>query len=222
MRIYIIPLVLFLILSPLFAATQSLVMSEFPDTIGSCIDNAAIYARFKAMGSVKFIITGPDVWFVSGLATGEDVAQINPIVLANIGSGALDFAFQILDDDIFPVNPWVSQPTWTPTANPGEYTLGLIICDPDIPFSPPTTEWANNDILRLAMSRWYESTGTFKPATDGFEYEHEGLSSLSLWSGPPGENIVHLYYRVVMSLAGALDTGPHAAQLEIQARLTLG
>ncbi|RKZ31629.1 hypothetical protein DRQ36_01390 [bacterium] len=206
-------------------ASQGLVASGAADITGTddgTTDGAVLYASFMVCGGIKYSIVGPDVWSISGLRPGEDVAQTNPIVLCNSGNTALDLAFQILDDDIFTVNPWVSQLSWTPTTNTGEYTLGLIVCDPDIPSSPAVTEWSSNDILRLGMSRWYTTTGTFRPTDGTLAYEHEGTASLSLWAGPPGENIVHMYFRVVMSLGGALDTNPHAAQLEIRARLTAG
>lgn len=206
-------------------ATVVMGTSSDPDLVGGIGENTAtIYASFRIVPSVGFKITGPDVWAVYDLNPGEDVSQEEPIVIVNTEVALIDLAFSIGDEDIVSApdaEPWVSRDTWTMTAEPSRYTLGLIICDPTVTTGPDITEFETDDILRPGAPVWYLTSGRFRPFSSSLVYEHEGAVSLSLLSAV-GMNTVHAFFRLQVNRSGSLDDYPHAARVIVICRLSSG
>jgi hypothetical protein len=156
------------------------------------------------------------------LNAGEDTFQtIGPLVYANKGAVSLDLGFGVLDADV-ERHLWTNETiSLTPPTVPNKYVLALILTDNTVAGSSLTRpEWQNNDIL-TATTRFYSTDAVFDATTDARSYEHEGATSLNLWAGPPGENQVNSFFRIIMSLAGSSDMYAHAAKIGVYARISV-
>jgi hypothetical protein len=178
------------------------------------------------------------------MVPSEDVIETTPMRIMNTGGVAIDLGAKVVDEDIFDgvapsPNQWIfdeAAGVYTPPVLPDHYILGLVIGDV-MTASMATSDILVNDILTSADETptsdvtWYLTTGGgYLDPLVGF-YEHRGATSLNLWAGPndgdlvyneaADEDIVTLWFRVVLSAAGAGDTGPHAAQVKLAARISV-
>jgi len=213
------------------------------DTVGAtpptgARDSAFVYAKF-AIAGVAFAIVSQDVWFCSSIVPDEDIIETSPMYVLNTGGVAIDLGALVVDEDINSVgdvdNDWVfddaasfdALPATAPNL-PNHYLLAMVFGD-NVTASMAATDILDNDVLgKGAMSddvEWYAS-GTFLDPLVG-SYAHEGTTSLNLWAGPndgnttyneaTDEDVVTLWFRVLMSSAGAGDTDDHAAQVKLAA-----
>jgi len=215
------------------------------DTVGAtppaaARDTAFIYAKF-AIAGVAFAIVSEDVWMCSSLVPSETAVETSPMLILNTGGVAIDLGAIVVDEDIYDgvapsPNEWVFDEggSWAvDPAVPDHYILGLVIGD-NVTASMATTDFGDDDILDsddedpLGAPTMYATGSYMEPAVGA--YPHAGALSLNLWAGPndgdlvyneaADEDVVSLWFRVLMSAAGAGDTGKHAAQVKLAAQIS--
>ena len=205
------------------------------DLSGSGTTDAAwIYARFQARG-IFFEVTSDDVWNVTLIEAGDDIYQnttdgAGPIVVENTGGVAINLSAYVPNDDVADADARTDWVLWDFSDAAGcdaaadQYQLCLAFTDASVtdPAALGDIFVEVNDLDGATATTWAAEDRYYPQTSTAYPY-YDSESELELWAGKPtadpDADNVNIFFAFHMSDAGASNVDPHAARVELTAKL---